>query len=97
MYPLMFPNTVHAQLVESADWALYKASLVEDTCVFDIHHWWDSIKEWLPTMYPYLLGEFLICQYGGFWHFLGIFAGFASMCASEGGELKKNMFWKVFR
>ena len=37
MYPLMFPDNVHAQLFESDEWALYKASLVEDPCDFDIH------------------------------------------------------------
>ena len=42
MYPLMRPHNVHAQLVESGEWALY--------C--DIHQWWDTMKERLPTMYP---------------------------------------------
>ena len=36
MYPLMFPQNVQAQLVESGDWVLYKASPVEDTHIFDI-------------------------------------------------------------
>ena len=55
-YPLMVPHNMHAQLVESGEWMLYKASLVvEDTRSFDVHQWWDSMKERLPTMYPYVL------------------------------------------
>ena len=55
MYPLMFPQNVHAQSVESGDWVVYKASPVEDTHIFDIHRWWDSMKERLPTMYAYAI------------------------------------------
>ena len=51
----MFPHNLHAQLVESGEWALCKAYLFEDTCDFGIHQWWDSMKEWLPTMYPYAI------------------------------------------
>ena len=30
------------KLVESGEWALYKASVVSETCDFDIHQWWDT-------------------------------------------------------
>ena len=55
MYPLMFPENVRAQLVESSGWVLYKASVVEDTHDFDIHWWWDSMKDRLPTVYAYAI------------------------------------------
>ena len=37
MYPLMFPQKVHTQSVETGEWALYKASVVKDTRGLDIH------------------------------------------------------------
>ena len=55
MYPLMFPHNVYARCVESGEWVLHKASLVENNCDFDIHQWWGSMKEQLPTMYPYAI------------------------------------------
>ena len=44
---------VHAHLVDNGAWALYKASMVSDNGDFDIHQWWDRMKDRLPTMYPY--------------------------------------------
>ena len=67
----MFPNNVHAHVVDIGEWALYKASVVPDNGDFDIHNWWYSRRDRLPTMYPYLLGSLIICQCGAFWHFLG--------------------------
>ena len=54
-YPLMLPNNVRAQVVDNGEWALYKACVVPDNGDFDIHQWWDSMKDRLPTMYPYAI------------------------------------------
>ena len=54
-YPLMLPNNVQAQVVDNGEWALYKACVVPDNGDFDIHQWWDSMKDRLPTMYPYAI------------------------------------------
>ena len=58
----MFPNNVHAHSVDSGDWdwALYKAYGVPDNCDFDIHQWWDSMKDHLLTMYPYAVKTWCI-------------------------------------
>ena len=54
-YPLMLPNNVQAQVVDNGEWALYKACVVPDNGDFDIHQWWDCMKDRLPTMYPYAI------------------------------------------
>ena len=54
-YPLMLPNNVQAQVVDNGEWALYKACVAPDNGDFDIHQWRDSMKDRLPTMYPYAI------------------------------------------
>ena len=37
--PLMFPNNMHAHLVDNGEWALHKASVVPGNGDFDIPQW----------------------------------------------------------
>lgn len=52
-FSLVFPPAVHDQLVQSGEWALYRASVTPSTPQFDILNWWDSMADRLPVMYRY--------------------------------------------
>jgi hypothetical protein len=48
--PINRPSVFVADSAPSTPFCMFY--MVNDSCDLDIHQWWDSMKDCLPTMYP---------------------------------------------